>query len=123
MGAIDDNGTPLGQLVAPMIDLLGKPTDGADDNLVVGIKNRAPPNVHDNRSRLGAQPGIKGLRGNRKTALSIHDRALLASRVAQSLDGRPSDGASALPRNCNLPRAATARKTHRSKPAPVGVAR
>ena len=57
------------------------------------------PIVVDVRSRLCAEAGIKGLRGNRRTALIIHDRALLASRVAQSLDGRPSDGASALPRN------------------------
>src|SRR5215470_16490128 len=106
-----------------MIDRVGKPTHGADDNLVVGIKSRAPPNVHDDRSRLGAQPGIKRLRGNRKTAFNIHHCALLATRVAQSLDGRPSDGASAWPRIRNLSRLATACKTHRSKPAPLGVAR
>src|SRR5215469_7680124 len=106
-----------------MIDRLGKLTDCADDNLVVCIKRRTPRNVHDDRSRLCAQPGIKRLRGTRKTAFNIHDCALLTRRVAQSLDGKPSDGASAWPRIRNLSRSATACKTHRSKPAPLGVAR
>src|SRR5262249_40744966 len=96
--AIDDDGMPLGQLTAPMIGLLGRATDRTDDDRIVGLESRAPPNVDDDRSRLGAEPDIKGLWRNRKTALIIHDRALLASRVAQNLDGRPPDGASALPR-------------------------
>src|SRR5215469_14732701 len=98
MRAIDDDGTPLGQLTAPMIDLLGRATDRTDDDRIVGLEGRAPPNVDDDRSRLVAEPDIKGLWRNRKTALSIHDSALLASRVAQNLDERPSDGASAVPR-------------------------
>src|SRR5215472_580870 len=96
--AIDDDGTPLGQLTTPMIDLLGRATDRADDDRIVGLESRTPPNVDDDRSRLGAEPDIKGLWRNRKTAFSIHDRALLALRAAQNLGGRPSDGASAVPR-------------------------
>src|SRR5215469_6009702 len=98
MSTINDDGTPLGQLAAPMIDLLGQATNRTDDDGIVGLESRAPPNVDDDRSRLGAEPDIKGLWRNRKTALSIHDRALLASRVAQNLDEKPSDGASAVPR-------------------------
>src|SRR5215472_18377056 len=98
MSAIDNNGTPLGQLVAPMIDLLGRATDRTGDDCIVGLESRAPPNVGNDRSQLCPEPDIKGLWRNRKTAFNIHDRALLASRVAQNLGGRPSDGASAVPR-------------------------
>src|SRR5262249_43006498 len=57
------------------------------------------------------EPDIKGLWRNRKTALSIHDRALLALRVAENLDGRPSDGASAgAPRKVHLLPRASVRK-------------
>src|SRR6516164_4170186 len=120
MSAINDDGASLGQLAAPMIGLLGRATDRTDDDRIVGLESRAPPNVDDDRSRLGAEPDIKGLWRNRKTALTIHDCALLASRVAQNLDGRPPDGASALPRTIHLPRSATARKTHRFISAPLG---
>jgi hypothetical protein len=98
MRAIDDDGTPLGQLTAPMIDLLGRATDRTDDDRIIGLERRAPPNVDDDRSQLGAEPDIKGLWRDRKTALCIHDRALLALRAAQNLDEKPSDGASAVPR-------------------------
>ena len=102
VNAIDDDRTPRGQLAAPMIDRLGKPPDRADNHCIVGIESRAPANVDDDRSQLGAEPDIKSLWRNRKTAFMFHDRALLASRVAQSLDGGPSDGASALPRGRNI---------------------
>src|SRR5215470_16118377 len=112
MSAIDDDETPLGQPAAPMIDLLGKATDRTDDNRIVGLESRAPPNVDNDRSQFCPEPDIKGLWRNRKTALSIHDRALLALRVAQNLGGRPSDGASAVaPRKVHLLRRAAARKS------------
>src|SRR5215831_19404433 len=98
MSAIDNNGTPLGQLVAPMIDCLGRATDRTDDDCIIGLESRAPPNVDNDWSQFCPEPDIKGLWRNRKTAFNIHDRALLAQRAAQNLDGRPSDGASALPR-------------------------
>src|SRR5215469_2457498 len=98
MSAIDDDETPLGQPAAPMLDLLGRATDRTDDDRIVGLESRAPPNVDNDRSQLCPEPDIKGLWRNRKTVLSIHDRALLALRAAQNLDGRPSDGASAVPR-------------------------
>src|SRR5215471_16330514 len=98
MSAIDDDGTPLGQPAAPMIDLLGRATDCTGDDRIVGLESRAPPNVRNHRSQFCPEPDIKGLWRNRKTAFNIHDRALLALRVAQNLDGRPSDGASAVPR-------------------------
>src|SRR5262249_26092218 len=98
MSAIDDDGTPLGQPAAPMIDLLGRATDRPGDDRIVGLESRAPPNVGNDRSQLCPEPDIKGLWRNRKKAFSIHDRALLALRAAQNLDGRPSDGASAVPR-------------------------
>jgi hypothetical protein len=62
VSAIHDDGTPLGQIAAPMIDLRRRPTDRADDNLVVGIESRTPPNVDDDRSQLCAEPGVEGLR-------------------------------------------------------------
>jgi hypothetical protein len=80
-----------------MIDLFGKATERTDDYRIVGLKSRAPPNVDNDRSQLCAEPDIKGLWRNRKTPFTIHDRALPALRAAQNLDGRPSDGASALP--------------------------
>src|SRR5262249_1680146 len=98
MSAIDDDGTPLGQPAAPMIDLLGRATDRTNDDCIVGFESWAPPNVDNDRSQLCPEPDIKGLWRNRKTVFSIHDCALLALRVAQNLDRRPSDGASALPR-------------------------
>src|SRR6516165_2113379 len=99
MSAIDDDGTPLGQPAAPMIDLLGRATDRTDDDRIIGLESRAPPNVDNDWSQFCPKPDIKGLWRNRKTAFNIHDRALLAQRAAQNLDGRPSDGASALPRS------------------------
>src|SRR5262249_32379815 len=112
MSAIDDDETPLGQPAAPMIDLLGKATDRTGDDRIVGLESRAPPHVDNDRSQFCPEPDIKGLWRNRKTAFSIHDRALLALRVAQNLDRRPSDGASALPRGkLYLLRRATARKS------------
>src|SRR6516225_9612868 len=98
MSAINDDGASLGQLAAPMIDLLGRATDRTDDDRIVGLESRAPANIDNDRSEFCPEPDIKGLWRNRKTAFNIHDRALLALRVAQNLDGRPSDGASALPR-------------------------
>src|SRR5215470_3367759 len=98
MSAIDDDETPLGQPAAPMIDLLGKATDRTGDDRIVGLESHAPPNVDNDRSQLCPEPDIKGLWRNRKTAFNIHDRALLALRAAQNLGGRPSDGASAVPR-------------------------
>jgi hypothetical protein len=86
MRAIDDDGTLLGQPAAPMIDRVGKPTDRADDDRIVGFESRAPANVDDDRSEFCPEPDIEGLWRNRKTALSIHDRALLALRAAQNLD-------------------------------------
>src|SRR5215831_9579977 len=70
-----------------MFDYLGRATDRTDDDRIVGLESRAPPNVDDDRSRLGAEPDIKGLWRNRETASNIHDRALLARRAAQNLDG------------------------------------
>src|SRR5262249_507501 len=64
----------------------------------VGLESRALPNVDNDRSQFCPDPSIKSLWRNRKTAFNIHDRALLALRAAQNLDGRPSDGASAVPR-------------------------
>src|SRR5262249_33255916 len=78
--------------------LLGRATDSTDDDRIVGLESRAPPNVDNDRSQFSPEPDIKGLWRNRKTAFSIHDRALLALRAAQNLGGRPSDGASAVPR-------------------------
>jgi len=114
MSAINDDGASLGQLAAPMIDLLGRATDRTDDDRIVGLESRAPPNVDNDRSQFCPEPDIKGLWRNRKTAFNIHDRALLALRAAQNLDGRPSDGASAVPRgstfitSCVRPQALTA---------------
>src|SRR6516225_713298 len=98
MSAINDDGASLGQLAAPMIDLLGRATDRTGDDRIVGLESRAPPNVDNDRSQFCPEPDIKGLWRNRKTAFNIHDRALLALRAAQNLDGKPSDGASAVPR-------------------------
>src|SRR6516225_7741694 len=98
MSAINDDGASLGQLAAPMIDLLGRATDRTGDDRIVGLESRAPPNVDNDRSQFCPEPDIKGLWRNRKTAFNIHDRALLALRAAQNLDGRPSDGASGVPR-------------------------
>src|SRR6516165_1627294 len=98
MNAINDVGTPLEQLAAPMIDLLGRATNRTDDDGIVGLESRASPDIDDDWRQLCTEPDIEGLWRNRKTALTIHDRALLASRVAQNLDRRPSDGASAVPR-------------------------
>src|SRR5215471_17872953 len=95
MSAIDDDGTPLGQPAAPMLDLLGRATDRTDDDRIVGLESRAPPNVDNDRSQFCPEPDIKGLWRNRKTPFNIHYRALLALRAAQNSDGRPSDGASA----------------------------
>src|SRR5215467_2230536 len=81
-----------------MIDLLGRATDGTGDDPIVGLESRVPANVEDDRSQLCPEPDMKGLWRNRNTAFYIHDRALLALRVAQNLDGRPSDRASAVPR-------------------------
>src|SRR6516225_6172996 len=92
MSAINDDGASLGQLAAPMIDLLGRATDRPGDDRIVGLESRAPPNVDNDRSQFCPEPDIKGLWRNRKTAFNIHDRALLALRAAQNLDGRPSDG-------------------------------
>src|SRR5215472_14827613 len=81
-----------------MIDLLGKATDRTDDYRIVGLESRAPPNVDNDRSQLCAEPDIKGLWRNRKTASNIYICALLALRAAQNLDGGPSNGASVVPR-------------------------
>ena len=51
MRAIDDDGTLLGQVKAPMIDLLGRATDRTDDDRIVGLESRAPANVDDDRSQ------------------------------------------------------------------------
>src|SRR5207247_931935 len=45
MGAVGDDGTPLGQLVPPMIDLSGQPTGCADDHRVVGVETRTSPDI------------------------------------------------------------------------------
>src|SRR5882724_511070 len=81
-----------------MINLSRQPTNRPDDHPVVGIECGVSPDIDDDWRQLCAESGIQRLRRNRKTALTIHDCALLATRVAQNLDGRPSDGASALPR-------------------------
>src|SRR5215469_1359560 len=78
VSTIDDDGTPLGQLAAPIINLCGKPTDRTDDYRVVSLESRAP-DIDDDRRQLCTEPGIESLRRNRKTVLSVHDRALLAS--------------------------------------------
>src|SRR5262249_52666657 len=66
MSAIDDDGAPLGQPAAPMIDLLGRATDCTGDDCIVGLEGRAPPNVDNDRSQFCPEPDIKGLWRNRK---------------------------------------------------------
>src|SRR5215472_9072384 len=68
VSTIDDDGTPLGQLAAPIINLCGKPTDRTDDYRVVSLESRAP-DIDDDRRQLCTEPGIESLRRNRKTVL------------------------------------------------------
>ena len=76
-----------------MTDIAGFAPHRRDQHPVVGIERRGATHIDDERRGRGAEPIVKRLCGNGKTAL-VHG-ALLAGRVAQSLDDRPSDGVSA----------------------------
>src|SRR2546421_12622125 len=98
MGAVDNARASRRQLAAPVLKFVGISPDSADDHPIVGSEGRAAADIDENGCGGRADRGIQILRGNRRGLISVHARALLAMRVAQSLDGKPSDGVSALPR-------------------------
>lgn len=86
-GEVSDDRLPLAPIAVPRDDVVGWATNCADDHWRAGIRGRHALRIDNQRRLGGVDSGRKFGSGDGFSFSSVHARALLAWREAQSLGG------------------------------------